>query len=991
MARSWHAWMAALILLGAGTLAMAEDDTAYSVAPWVQDLGNFRATAAVLEPADAVRLHIPWRRRDADPEKKDIMLVDANSDQRITNVVHVEVNRDFADLVFQPGTSNAFFVYYMRCTESGPNHQYVTNYTPADTTPADPAWIARNKLGPEDLKNGGWKNLPEAKLLAIQARTEFDRRDPMELVASAGEIEALAAKYPDSTYLVFPEDRRFCIRMMETIPERWTARGPHSAFQGTADLGEYYVFQLGVFAMRQPIEDIELEFRGIDGIVGADGLHCINLGGTDWLGRAFRKPCAVPQGHVQPLWCGFAVPADATPGMHDGSIVVKPKGAAPTEIKLALRVTGETIDDAGDGDLWRMARLRWLDSTIGLDDDVVAPYTPLAVDGRTVVCLGRQVQFDGQAMPEQIRSGNRELLAAPICMYAETDEGRLPWKGGAAKIVKRAPGVDTWESSSTAGGITCTCSATMEFDGYINYRCTIKASAQARLKDMGLEIPLRRDAAGYLMGMGKKGGFRPDRWEWKWDPARANNCVWVGDAGVGIQCKLKGPEDAWNLYALGEKGIPDAWNNGGKGGCVIEDKGGDQAVIRAFTGERELKAGEELVFCFGLLITPVKPLDPRHWSWRYQHEYIRMSEFDNVQGNILNIHQGNELNPYINYPFGNARFLTSYVYHAHQRGLKIKLYYTVRELSNHAAEIWPLRSLGDEVYVDGPGGGCSWLCEHLVDHYAPAWHEPNLPNGEIDGAIATTGLSRWHNYYLEGMQWLLKNAEIDGLYLDGIGYDRVIMQRLRKVMERTRPGSLIDFHSGNNFEPAYGLSSPANQYMEHFPYIDSLWFGEGYDYNETPDYWLTEISGIPFGLFGEMLQGGGNPWRGMIYGMTNRLGWQGDPRPIWKLWDAFGIQDARMIGYWEPDCPVKTSNPDVLATVYAKKGTALIALASWAKDAAACTLAIDWQALGLDSAKAALHAPAIEGFQEEKTFAPGDAIPVEPARGWLLCIEGGAP
>ena len=61
--------------------------------------------------------------------------------------------------------------------------------------------------------------------------------------------------------------------------------------------------------------------------------------------------------------------------------------------------------------------------------------------------------------------------------------------------------------------------------------------------------------------------------------------------------------------------------------------------------------------------------------------------------------------------------------------------------------------------------------------------------------------------------------------------------------------------------------------MEHFPYINSLWFGEGYDYNAPPDYWLVEISGIPFGLYGEMLEGDGNPWRGMVYGMTDRLGW----------------------------------------------------------------------------------------------------------------------
>ena len=34
--------------------------------------------------------------------------------------------------------------------------------------------------------------------------------------------------------------------------------------------------------------------------------------------------------------------------------------------------------------------------------------------------------------------------------------------------------------------------------------------------------------------------------------------------------------------------------------------------------------------------------------------------------------------------------------------------------------------------------------------------------------------------------------------------------------------------------------------------------------------WLLELAGIPFGLFGEMLQNGGNQWRGMLYGITCR-------------------------------------------------------------------------------------------------------------------------
>ena len=103
--------------------------------------------------------------------------------------------------------------------------------------------------------------------------------------------------------------------------------------------------------------------------------------------------------------------------------------------------------------------------------------------------------------------------------------------------------------------------------------------------------------------------------------------------------------------------------------------------------------------------------------------------------------------------------------------------------------------------------------------------------------------------------------------------------------------------------------------MEHFPYINSLWFGEGYNYNETPDYWLVEISGIPFGLYGEMLEGGGNPWRG--HGLRHdQLGSVGAATRgrSGKLWDDFGIQDSRTIGLLGPrlpreDRPARTSWP----------------------------------------------------------------------------------
>jgi len=438
---------------------------------------------------------------------------------------------------------------------------------------------------------------------------------------------------------------------------------------------------------------------------------------------------------------------------------------------------------------------------------------------------------------------------------------------------------------------------------------------------------------------------------------------------------------------LHASGIPESWGNSGQGGCtVVED--GDEVLIRAYSGARRLEPGDELEFRFALLITPVKALDPAHWSQRYCDGFpVGLPPAVAVERmvTVSNVHHGTELNPYINYPFLRAAKLAAYTREAHEYGIRAKIYYTVREVSNRVAELWALRSLGDEVFASGTGGGHSWLLEHLATGYVPDWHQP-LPD-ETDASIATAALSRWHNYYLEGLRWLLQNVQIDGIYLDGIGYDREIMKRVRKVLDRTRPGCLMDFHNGNAFLAMDLRVSPACRYMEHFPYINSLWFGEGYDYDESPDYWLVEVSGIPYGLFGDILEGGGNAWRGMVYGMTGRYYKEmADPKHIWQLWDDFGIQDAEMIGYWDPDCPVRADREDVLATVYRRQGKALVAIASWADGDVECGLLIDWQALGLDAQRSRFHAPAIPGFQPEARFGPTDSIPLPAGRGWLLII-----
>ena len=228
---------------------------------------------------------------------------------------------------------------------------------------------------------------------------------------------------------------------------------------------------------------------------------------------------------------------------------------------------------------------------------------------------------------------------------------------------------------------------------------------------------------------------------------------------------------------------------------------------------------------------------------------------------------------------------------------------------------------------------------------------------------------------------------------DGILFDRFTMLRVRKTLERNskqHEPALIDMHTGNDFADG-NRRTDAVQYANHWAFVDSLWIGEGFSYNSPPDNWLLEISGMPFGVFSDML-GTPNQYRGMLFGSTGRFGCA-NPTPMWQFWDSFGIQATDMVGWWEPELPVTVAatNADgpIHATAYVAKGKkTLIALGSWSSTNATVKLTFDWATLGLSASSVkSLTAPAIANFQTAQTWSATDAIPVEPAKGWLLVVE----
>ncbi len=970
-------------------------DELYGVGIWNADsLGNHRVIVSVDKPADAVLATIDWRRRDLNPEAKNLIVVDAATGERITNVCRFTIDRERGEVVFQPQTvPGEYYIYYLKNVMSGSPYYPTVNY-PAFENTASADWVKKNKLSGKKAPA-----LPAAKVVQFQAINELNSFYPMEVIATSNETARLLKEHPGEKYILFTEDRKFPIRMTTDIPYKWIADDRHDFFNGQADKGEYYVFQLGVWAARSNVENLHVDFSALTNKatgeqIPASSFTCFNTEGTDVTGTVFEKNCSVDKGKVQALWVGTQLPEHLSAGTYQGTVTVSAANAESKTVQVSLNVSENVIANHGDNEPWRHSRLRWLNSQIGFDDEVIAPYTPLVMKDKTISCLGREIKLSDLGLPEHITSyfketmtgigtNGRSVLAAPMELAA--DGGA--WENLNFEITKHKQGAIAWKALNQNSRFLMDLEGEMESDGNIAYKVTLVAREDASVEDVALRTHLASGVGRYMMGLGEKGGYCPNDLRWKWDVEKNQDAVWVGDVNAGIQIRLydnkyERPLNT-NFYHQKPLHMPVSWCNAGNGGIDIHNAA-DGTRINAYSGKRSVKKGDRLYYYFNLALTPFRPIDTdKQWRERYHHNYEFLDGIQKRGANVINIHHANAINPFINYPFLRTKEMKAYIDGAHARDMKVKIYNTVRELSNSCVEMFALRSLGNEIFSEGPGGGFSWLQEHLDQNYIGAWFVPGLK----DAAIVNSGISRWHNYYLEGLDWLMKNVGIDGLYIDDLAFDRMTMKRIRKVMNRTNPGAMIDLHSANQYNPKDGFANSANLYLEHFPYLDRLWFGEYFNYDFPPEFWLVEVSGIPYGLMGEMLEGGGNPWRGMLYGMTGRSP-RVDNGPLWKLWDSFGMQNSEMIGYWVKDNPVKTGSEKTLATVYSHMGDkALISLATWEDTDAKVKLSIDWAKLGLDPSKVTLHAPAIENFQQETTWKPGDEIVVPKGKGLLIIAK----
>lgn len=701
-------------------------------------------------------------------------------------------------------------------------------------------------------------------------------------------------------------------------------------------------------------------------------VSCINTDVTDKFGKSAKQSVQIKPDILQPVF--ITVEAKESCGEREDCVLTFLCESGEYDINLSLGVRDDKVKNMGYNELWRMSRLKWLNSALEQNDDLVKPFTSPVIGDGSVDILGRRIELDDGILPQRIYSYFDEGIQ--LC---DSEQRQLFYKpcefliGGEKLEIKNAKAHSfnnraEYEAVSECERFTAQTKACVHYDGQADYSIKITPKTDFTVDDVALNFYINKDCSTLMHGLGYRAG-KAENLSFKWNEEKQQDSIFIGSVNCGMRLKLKAENYRRPLINIFYKNLPliipsETWDNNSNGEITVKSQK-KYTLLSAGTGKMSFKQGQSKSFDFELHITPFKPYDyKKQFSVRYSHTNAlkdEIKEIDEASENGLNYiiyHQGNNLMPYINYPFYETDRLKNAVDYAAKKNIGIKLYYTEREHSNHMAETFAYKALGDEIILRKQGVSHSWQKEKpqwLVDNFGediiPGWfvkYDKGKYKGQHDISFIVRPDTRLDNYYIEGLNWLIDNIGIKGIYIDDTSLDRTTIERAKKLLDKV--DGLIDMHMWNHEEERAGDVSCLNLYCELLPYLDSIWLGEGFFYKKySPEYMLAEVSGIPYGVGGQMLQDGGDLYEGMLYAMNNRYGWGcKNAVDLYKVWDEFGIENSQMLGYWHSKCPIKTDNENVLATVYKKDDKALLCVYNFSRKSEKFTFAVDRELLGFD-------------------------------------------
>ena len=203
----------------------------------------------------------------------------------------------------------------------------------------------------------------------------------------------------------------------------------------------------------------------------------------------------------------------------------------------------------------------WWNTTAGNIEKVIAPWTPVKVDGDAVSVWGRTMHVGSAGLCSQISAQGQDILAAPMSLIAQTDAGAIQSTPADLHVQSSAENRAVIQASSKLGDIDIQSTVTTEFDGMYKVQLTLAPTHSQNLKSLKLVVPIKPEFASYFHACGEgirygfSYGYLPfEKTGQLWNSKQVDGqpmlvgsfipYVWVGNDQAGL-CWFADGDEGW--------------------------------------------------------------------------------------------------------------------------------------------------------------------------------------------------------------------------------------------------------------------------------------------------------------------------------------------------------------------------------------------------------------------------------------------------------------
>lgn len=661
--------------------------------------------------------------------------------------------------------------------------------------------------------------------------------------------------------------------------------------------------------------------------------------------RNDNAPPADPNSpELQPL------PVLETPPMTEARVVVLEVGVTDASGKVLAT-------DRQELQLLRK-QFAWQNNELGISDKVLAPWTPVQVDGPVLSVWNRKLEVDGLGMLRHVDNGGTSQLQS-MRLVAIKDGKEVAIDSSAPRVTKQTDAAVAFTGEGRGAGLKLTGTNTLEFDGYQITELNIAPEGEsASIDKLYLEVVLPESEATHFCvsagGWAASHDVTPERWT----SQQTSSGTMINDFVPYIW--LTNSDRAFLWLADNDKGwISEDTKTVASQEITRKD---GKVTLRINFVEVPATLKSPTTVRYAVQTFPSRPL-PAGWrSWVCAGNKPAFAPGAKVDFFFPNFDGTNWV---INWPYYGSAFP-----HSYDRSKKFFDQYANRPNSRPT-----VGSIAHSIgfYRDYEG---RQFTEYSVD-----WGEMpgQLGNNDVTQSRGPIDLRIYH--YNE---WARRSG-MRALYADEnyIATDRNFLTggAYYRADGRLQPGytymGLRNFYKRLNyvFHDA-GVQKPNIWLHISSGAAYSAWLGDIFmeaenvgPTDEEFDY-LEVLPAARLRAIGSSKANGG-PVLVMCQAMRHKtaftekhihqfVGWvqAHDALPEQVLWHAKIAQDARFyrddvnfFGYWHDNVPVKATTPDAIASVHTTAGRALVWIVNQSREDRKVSVDVDLGKLALDPAR----------------------------------------